>query len=124
MKTHLAKVAIIVLVAVAALAASMSTTAQNSNNKSAASETAVVGYISDNMCGLKHMSGMGDEKSCTLACVKGGSKFVLADRDHKRVYQLDKTGQEKAREFAGQKVKVTGRVSGKTIRVTTIEAAT
>lgn len=61
----------------------------------------MVGYISDSMCGLKHMSGMGDDKSCTLACVKGGSKFVLADRDHKRVYQLDKTGQEKAREFAG-----------------------
>jgi len=49
---------------------------------------------------------------------------VLTDTDHKRVYQLDKTGQEKAREFAGQKVKVTGRVSGKTIRVTAIEATT
>ncbi len=48
----------------------------------------------------------------------------LADRDHKRVYQLDKAGQEKAREFAGQKVKVTGRVVGKTIKVTAIEAAT
>jgi hypothetical protein len=55
---------------------------------------------------------------------QGGSKFVLTDTDHKRVYQLDKTGQEKAREFAGQKVKVTGRVSGKTIRVTAIEATT
>ena len=69
------------------------------------------------------MEGMGDEKSCTLMCVKGGSKFVLADRDHKVVYSLDKVGQEKAREFAGQKVKVTGRVTGKTIRVTKIEAA-
>lgn len=49
---------------------------------------------------------------------------MLTDTDHKRVYQLDKTGQEKAREFAGQKVKVTGRVSGKTIRVTAIEATT
>jgi hypothetical protein len=83
----------------------------------------VVGYISDNHCGLKHMAGMGDDKSCTLVCVKNG-KFVLADRDHKRVYNLDKTGQEKAREFAGQKVKITGRVTGKTIRVTAIEAAT
>jgi hypothetical protein len=69
-------------------------------------ETTLIGYVSDNHCGLKHMSGMGDDKSCTLMCVKNG-KFVLADRDHKRVYQLDKTGQEKAREFAGQKVKVT-----------------
>jgi hypothetical protein len=83
----------------------------------------VVGYISDNHCGLKHMAGMGDDKSCTLMCVKNG-KFVLADRDHRRVYNLDQTGQEKAREFAGQKVKITGRVTGKTIRVTAIEAAT
>lgn len=33
-------------------------------------------------------------------------------------------GQEKAREFAGQEVKITGRITGKTIRVTTIEATT
>jgi hypothetical protein len=87
-----------------------------------AKERTVVGYISDNHCGLKHMEGMGDDKSCTLMCVKNG-KFVLADRDHKVVYNLDKTGQGKAREFAGQKVKVTGRVTGKTIHVTKIEAA-
>jgi hypothetical protein len=68
------------------------------------------------------MGGM-DEKDCTLMCVKNG-KFVLADRDHKVVYQLDQAGQEKAREFAGQKVKITGRFTGKTIRVTAIEAAT
>jgi hypothetical protein len=84
-------------------------------------EKTLTGFISDNHCGLKHLAGMGDDKSCTLMCVKDG-KFVLADRDHKRVYQLDKTGQEKAREFAGQKVKVIGRVSGKTIHVTSIEA--
>lgn len=91
--------------------------------KTQRAEKTLIGYVSDNHCGLKHMAGMGDDKSCTLMCVKHG-KFVLADRDHKRVYQLDKTGQAKAREFAGQKVKVTGRVSGKTIRVTAIEAAT
>jgi hypothetical protein len=56
-----------------------------------------------------------------LMCAKKG-RVVLADQDHKRVYQLDKMGQEKAREFAGRKVKVTGRITGKTIRVTAIEA--
>jgi hypothetical protein len=91
--------------------------------KTPPAEKTLIGYVSDNHCGLKHLAGMGDDKSCTLMCVKKG-KFVLADRDHKRVYQLDKTGQDKAREFAGQKVKVTGRLSGKTIRVTSIEAAT
>ena len=91
--------------------------------KTQPAEKTLIGYVSDNHCGLKHMAGMGDDKSCTLMCVKKG-KFVLADRDHKRVYQLDKTGQEKAREFAGQKVKVTGQLTGKIIRVTAIEAAT
>ncbi len=101
-----------------ALAVPMSGNAQKN-----VQEKTVVGYISDNHCGLKHMAGMGDDKSCTLMCVKNG-KFVLADRDHKRVYNLDKAGQKKAREFAGQKVKITGRLTGKTIRVTAIEAAT
>ena len=65
-------------------------------------ESTVTGYISDSHCGLMHMSGMGDEKSCTLACVKGGGKFVLADHAKKTVYNLDNAGQEKAREFAGR----------------------
>jgi hypothetical protein len=95
--------------------------AQKTKARTAPAKT-VVGYISDSSCGLQHMAGM-DEKDCTLMCVKNG-KFVLADREHKVVYQLDQPGQEKAREFAGQKVKITGRITGKTIRVTTIDAAT
>jgi Protein of unknown function (DUF5818) len=107
---------------VALLTASVTSTGRNSKG-SASADTSIIGYISDSSCGLKHMSGMGDDKNCTLACVKGGGKFVLADRDHKVVYRLDNTGQEKARESAGQKVKVTGQVTGKTIKVTAIETA-
>jgi len=121
MKRISLKLSLILLVVAAASAVSLSGIAKLNNNSAA--ETTIVGYISDSSCGLKHMSGMGDDKSCTLMCVKGGSKFVLADRDHKVVYRLDNTGQEKAREFTGQKVKVTGRVTGKTIKVTSIEAA-
>lgn len=78
-----------------------------------------VGNISDSMCGLKHM--MEDAKGCTLKCVQGGSKFVLADTENKKVYQL--SDQEKPKEFAGQKVKVTGALKGETIEVASIEAA-
>ena len=117
------KLTSISLALVALLTASVTSIGRNTKS-SASADTSIVGYISDSSCGLKHMSGMGDDKNCTLVCVKGGGKFVLADRDHKRVYQLDKTGQEKARDFAGQKVTVTGLVSGKTIKVTAIEAAT
>ena len=122
MKTLSLKLTLILLALAAASAVTASGITKNSNNNSTKERT-IVGYISDSSCGLKHMPGMGDDKSCTLMCVKGGSKFVLADRDHKVVYRLDNTGQEKAREFAGQKVKVTGQVTGKTIKVTAIEAA-
>jgi len=105
------------------LVSAVATTGNAQKTKSKAStRKTVTGYISDSSCGLQHMAGM-NEKDCTLMCAKNG-KFVLADRDQKVVYQLDSVGQQKAREFAGQKVKITGRISGKTIRVTSIEAAT
>jgi hypothetical protein len=94
--------------------------AQRPKGKQAVERT-IIGYISDASCGLKHMEGM-NEKDCTLMCARNG-KFVLADRDKKVVYQLDEAGQKKAPEFAGQKVKVTGRLTGKRIRVISIEAA-
>ena len=82
-------------------------------------ERTIIGYIGDEKCGLNHPMGMGDAKTCTLKCVGMGSKFILADRSHKVVYALDDAGQAKAKEFAGQKVRVTGRVdaSTKTIHV-------
>ena len=111
-------VAAVCLSIIAALAA----TGTAQKTKAKAEPKTVIGYISDSSCGLQHMAGM-NEKDCTLMCAKNG-KFVLADRDRKVVYQLDSVGQGKAREFAGQKVKITGRVTGKTIRVTTIEVVT
>jgi len=79
-----------------------------------------VGSISDSMCGAKHMMPGQSDKDCTLACVKAGSKFVLADASGK-VYQL--SDQKKPEQFAGQKVKVTGTLKGDTITVTSIEPA-
>lgn len=79
-----------------------------------------VGNISDSMCGVKHMMPGGD-KACTVECVKGGSKYVLADPATGNVYEL--TDQKKPAAFAGQKVKVTGTLKGKVITETLIEAA-
>ncbi|MGD0124451.1 MAG: DUF5818 domain-containing protein [Terriglobia bacterium] len=79
-----------------------------------------VGSISDSMCGAKHMMPGQSDKDCTLACVKAGSKFILADASGK-VYQL--SDQKKPEQFAGQKVKVTGSLKGDTITVTSIEPA-
>lgn len=89
----------------------------------------LVGNIADSQCGLSHAKmqeagGMGsDDKACTLKCVEMGGKFVLADRAHKVVYALDEESQAKAREFAGQKVKITGQVDAKTKTIHVVSIA-
>lgn len=79
-----------------------------------------VGDISDSMCGLKHMMP-GGAKACTEECVKNVAKYVLADQTHKKVCQL--SDQDKAKDFAGAKVRVTGTLKDDTIEVSSIKAA-
>lgn len=69
------------------------------------------------------MTSTNTPKDCTLACVKGGSTLVLYDAATKRTYQLD--DQDKVKEFAGQKVKITGPYNSttKTVHVEKIQAA-
>ena len=69
------------------------------------------------------LTGTNTPKDCTLACVKSGAKFVLYDATTKTTYELD--DQDKAKDLAGQKVKVEGTLnnSTKTIHVDKIEAA-
>src|ERR1700738_1612620 len=95
----------------------------------AAKDMTFSGEIMDSACakGGGHESmfkkmGTNDPKACTLACVKGGSKFVLFKAD-KTFYQLD--DQKKPEPFAGQKVEVTGTLNKatKTIHVADIKAA-
>ena len=88
------------------------------------------GEIMDDMCAKsgshtemqKMMKSMGnDAKTCTVECVKLGGKYVLYDGTSKTSYQLDPP--DKAKDFAGQKVKVTGTSDGGTIHVKSIEPA-
>jgi H+/gluconate symporter-like permease len=88
------------------------------------------GEIMDSTCAknnnhnaMKDMPSMGGTApSCTLACIEMGGKFVLQDTAKKTTYQLD--DQSKFKEFAGQKVTVTGVYDAKTktIHVEKIEA--
>lgn len=79
------------------------------------------GKISDSMCGLKHMMPGGD-KACTVACAKEGAKYVLADEEHNKVYQL--TDQQTAAKYPGESVRVTGTLKGDdTIAVSSIQPA-
>lgn len=89
------------------------------------------GEVFDSQCAMngshaqmEKMKGMSDDsKMCTLKCVEMGGKFVLYDAAKKATYMLD--DQEKTKDFAGQKVKVTGTYdkATKTIHVQNIGAA-
>jgi hypothetical protein len=78
------------------------------------------GVITDEMCGNDHkMMNVSPDSKCVTECIKAGSKYaLLADS---KVYKL--SDQSAPAKFPGQKVKVTGTLSGDTIAVKSIEAA-
>jgi hypothetical protein len=87
------------------------------------------GEIMDSQCASmgshdQMMKGMDakDAKDCTKKCVRTGGKYVLYDPATKTTYALD--DQQKADEYAGQKVSVKGTFdsASKTIHVTSLEA--
>ena len=82
------------------------------------------GRISDSVCGVKHepVEGMPmTDKECTLATVRGGSKFVFVLDE--KVYQISNQDHPDLVTFAGDTVKLTGRMKESVITVTKIVAA-
>lgn len=59
-----------------------------------------------------------DARMCTLECVKMGGHFVLYNRSTKKTYSLNPG--DDARAYAGERVTVSGTLSGDTIQVTKI----
>jgi hypothetical protein len=93
-----------------------------------AADSTWTGEITDDMCDKDHsmMAANGkqpDAKECTLACVKGGSKFVFVSGD--KVYAIANQDQPDLKTYAGADVKLTGELQGdgKTIKADKIQAA-
>jgi hypothetical protein len=82
------------------------------------------GKISDSMCGAKHHAGAEHDAKmtdadCTKACVKHGAKYVfVSDGKVLAIANQDFAGLE---EHAGHTVKLTGEMSGDSIKVSKIE---
>ena len=72
------------------------------------------GFVSDSMCGLDHSDMMKkhggeaefNETACVQACVKGGAKYVIADRVGSKTYNVK--DQKKVAEYAGKQVHIEG----------------
>jgi hypothetical protein len=85
----------------------------------------LTGMISDSMCGASHAKMMQAHKEakmtdrdCTLACVKGGGKYVFVSDG--KVYNISNQSLAALSKDAGENVKVTGNVNGDTITVSKI----
>ncbi len=93
------------------------------DKKAAGKEQSLTGVVSDSMCGAKHMMA-GSDAECTRACVAKGSKYALVVGD--KVYTLDtsdKAALDQLDKLAGQKAKVSGTVSGDTVKVSSVAGA-
>jgi len=89
----------------------------------AAAQQTWKGQITDSLCGAKHeeaAEGQGKmpDRDCTLACVRGGSKFALVVDG--KLYQIANQDFADLKAHAGHAVTVTGELKGQTITVSQI----
>jgi hypothetical protein len=85
------------------------------------------GKISDSMCGATHKktaehgTSQISDRDCTLACIKGGGKYVFVRKG--TVYKIQNQDYAGLEEHAGQTVRLTGEKTGDTITVSNITGA-
>jgi hypothetical protein len=94
---------------------------EDAKQKSAApSDQTFTGVVSDSMCATKHMMKDVSAAKCTRECVKSGSDYALVVGD--KVYVL-KGNRSEIDKLAGERATIKGKVSGNTIAVDSISAA-
>jgi hypothetical protein len=83
------------------------------------------GQISDSMCGRSHKAMMehGDKKmtdhDCTIACVKGGAKYVFVSGG--KIFNIENQSFAGLEDHAAHQIKLTGEMKGDAITVSRID---
>jgi hypothetical protein len=92
-----------------------------------AAEQTWTGKISDSMCGAtykktaEHGTAQISDRDCTLACVKNGGKYVFVHNG--KVYNSENQDYEGVQQHAGESVRLTGEMSGNSVKVSNIESS-
>jgi hypothetical protein len=81
----------------------------------------MTGWISDSSCGSTNANASKSSRECAASCIKSGSKAVFVSDNGQKVYKLSDSA--KATKFLDKKVKVSGKVNGDTIELTSISYA-
>jgi hypothetical protein len=89
------------------------------------------GEIMDTLCAangshqqmMQQMKSMGNDKAtCIKQCLLLGAKYALYDEAKHTFYRIDDQAKDKVEPFAGQRVRITGTLDKKTIKVSDIKA--
>lgn len=89
------------------------------------------GEITDTLCAangshqkmMQQMKNMGNDKAtCVKQCLLVGAKYALYDDAKHSFYRIDDQAKDKVEPFAGQRVRITGTLDKKTIKVSDIKA--
>ena len=90
-----------------------------------AAEKTWTGKISDSMCGATHMKMSAEhgktkmsDRDCTMACIKEGGKYVFVSAG--KVYKIENQDFGSLAEHAGHTVKMTGEMTGDSLKVSKI----
>jgi hypothetical protein len=75
-----------------------------------------LGIVSDSRCAAGQAGASSVSAACVKNCVAHGAKYVLINQG--KIYQLQP--QAKFAKAAGKRVKITGRLKGNTIEVSTV----
>jgi hypothetical protein len=79
------------------------------------------GVVTCSRCGARHSSKLGQTAGdCARTCVHGGAIFALVDGDNTYLLEGDLSALKRV---AGQRTSVSGTVSGRTIRVSSVSTA-
>ena len=90
-----------------------------------AADSTWTGTISDSNCGhshksaIEHMGKKLTDHDCTVACVKGGAKYVFVSGG--KVYDVSNQDFADLEANAGKTVKVSGTMTGNAIAVSKVE---
>jgi hypothetical protein len=77
----------------------------------------MVGSISDEHCGAKHVAGKDADVTCVKKCTDGGAAAVFVVGD--KIYKID--NQEAVKSHYGHQVTINGKVTGDSIHVDTVK---
>ena len=78
----------------------------------------LVGWLSDAKCGADKGASE-SHAACAKKCVEGGEAIVFIEDSDKKLYKVD--NQDAVKDHVGQKVTVSGKVTGDSIHVDSVK---